>query len=102
MTGKEFNVILTKINWNFSLGIQKINNYILKIKKINRNSNDYTHIYGSKLSDVVRQHIKAQSAILDGEIIVLNKHTGQSEAFGANKSVAINQGETDLQLCCNK
>jgi len=37
---------------------------------------------------------------LDGEIIVLNKHTGQFEAFGANKSVALNQGESDLQLCC--
>ena len=66
-----------------------------------RNSNDYTHIYGPKLSDVVRSHIKAQSVILDGEIIVLNKHTAQMEAFGANKSVARTQGETDLQLCCN-
>lgn len=65
-----------------------------------RNSNDYTHIYGNKLSDVIRSHIKAQSAMLDGEIIVLNKHNGQIEPFGANKSVALNQSESDLQLCC--
>jgi len=48
----------------------------------------------------VRQHIKAQSAILDGEIVVVNKHNGIVEPFGANRSVALNQGESDLQLCC--
>ena len=65
-----------------------------------RNSNDYTHIYGNKLSEVVRRHIRAQSAILDGEVIVVNKYTGHFEAFGANKSVALNEGDSDLQLCC--
>lgn len=67
-----------------------------------RNANDYTHLYGPKLADVVRRCVKAQSAILDGEIIVINKHTDQLEPFGANKSVALNNSESDLQLCCNK
>lgn len=39
-----------------------------------RNSNDYTHVYGRKMSEIVRENIvKTHSGILDGEMVVVDK-----------------------------
>ena len=74
-----------------------------EIKFFSRNSNDYTHIYGPKLIPIVRANISAQAGILDGEVIVLNKHTGEAVAFGMNKTIAMEEDDEDgneYQLCC--
>lgn len=59
-----------------------------QIRFFTRNSNDYTHIYKEKMADIIRQCVSAHSAILDGEIVVVDKHTGESVRFGMNKTVA--------------
>eukprot|EP01017_Pseudomicrothorax_dubius_P032816 TRINITY_DN4334_c0_g1_i4.p1 TRINITY_DN4334_c0_g1~~TRINITY_DN4334_c0_g1_i4.p1 ORF type:complete len:672 (+),score=145.76 TRINITY_DN4334_c0_g1_i4:1902-3917(+) len=70
------------------------------LRFFSRNSNDYTNIYGKKLSEVVRENVSAMAAILDGEVIVVNKHTGEQVQFGMNKTVALeNSGDDTLQLC---
>jgi len=43
------------------------------LKFFSRNSNDYTHIYGPKLGQIVRDSLGAPAGILDGEIVVLEK-----------------------------
>lgn len=72
-----------------------------QIKFYSRNSNDYTHIYGPKMIEIIRENVSALSAILDGEIIVINKLTGEHVQFGMNKSVALeNSDDENLSLCC--
>lgn len=45
-----------------------------KIMFFSRNSNDYTHVYGRNMSEVIRNNIKrTHSCILDGEIIIIDK-----------------------------
>ncbi|CAD8171259.1 unnamed protein product [Paramecium octaurelia] len=65
------------------------------IRFFTRNSNDYTYLYKDKLGDIVRQSVQAQCAILDGEIIVVNKETGDNVRFGLNKTVALSKDVND-------
>ena len=71
------------------------------IKFFTRNSIDYTSIYGHKLSQTIKQNIRCESVILDGEIIVIEKDTGMAVPFGANKPTAQQQDEDSYpyQLC---
>jgi DNA ligase 4 len=46
------------------------------VKFFTRNSIDYTPIYGKKLGEILKKNLLCESAILDGEIIVIEKETG--------------------------
>jgi len=47
------------------------------LKFFSRNSKDYTHIYGPKMKDIIRKNLLAtHSAILDGEMIVVDRQSG--------------------------
>ncbi len=72
------------------------------LKFFSRNSNDYTHIYGPKLAQTVRDCLSAPAGILDGEIVVLEKKTWTTVQFGMNKTVALaeEEEEGEYQLCC--
>ena len=35
-----------------------------------RSGKDYTHLYGQSLGSVIRESVKAQALVLDGEIVV--------------------------------
>jgi len=71
------------------------------LKFFSRNSNDYTHIYGPKLGQIVRDSLGAPAGILDGEIVVLEKKTWTTVQFGMNKTVALaeEEEEGEYQLC---
>ena len=53
---------------------------------------------------IIRDAVKAESAILDGEIVVIDTDTGESVPFGMNKSVALDQdgdeANSNFKLCC--
>ena len=79
----------------------KILIFNLKIMLL-RNSKDVTHIYDKKITKLIRENVKAKSAILDGEIIVVDKTTGEAAPFGMNKTIA-QENETEdshFRLCC--
>lgn len=58
------------------------------------------------MEKIIRDAVKAESAILDGEIVVIDRDTGESVPFGMNKSVALDQDEDDnnspFKLCCKR
>lgn len=63
-----------------------------KLMFFSRNSNDYTHVYGRKMSDIVRNNIlRTHSCILDGEMIVVDKENSGPVQFGNNKTVAMDE-----------
>lgn len=66
-----------------------------------RNSNDYTHVYGKKMTEILRKNIvRTHSAILDGEMIVVNKDNNQPIQFGMNKAVALTDDhEGEMRIC---
>lgn len=71
-----------------------------QISFFTRNSNNYTHIYGPKMSQIVRDHVRARAAILDGEMIVVDTATRMSIPFGMNKPVALAENnDSTLRLC---
>lgn len=48
---------------------------------------------------MVNSHIGADECILDGEIIVIERHTLKMAAFGMNKMVALNKDTDEYRLC---
>ena len=68
----------------------------LAVKFFSRNGKDYTRIYGTALSDFIRDNVMAQAALLDGEVIVWDKVRKKAAPFGHNKSVAL-QDETSIE-----
>ena len=74
------------------------------VKFFSRNGKDYTRIYGTALSDYIRDNVIAQAALLDGEVIVWDKENNKIAPFGKNKPVAL-QDESAIdadhkyQLC---
>ncbi|EAR99063.1 ATP-dependent DNA ligase (macronuclear) [Tetrahymena thermophila SB210] len=65
-----------------------------------RNSNNYTNIY-ERMIEHVRRSLKdaVHSCILDGEMVVVNKITGQRVQFGLNKTVAMEREDDELCIC---
>ena len=55
------------------------------IKYFTRNSNNYTRIYGPKMSNYIKENIDAQAVILDGEMVVWDNEKQQMAPFGMNK-----------------
>ena len=47
---------------------------------------------------LLKNKIKCDSCILDGEIIVIEKSTNKIMPFGMNKAVALGQ-DADMELC---
>lgn len=66
-----------------------------------RNGIDYTSIYGPKMAKHIRDNLtQTHSAILDGEIIVVDRLTGLPLQFGQNKPTALDTEENqETQLC---
>lgn len=58
------------------------------IKFFSRNGHNVTAIYGPSMSPQIIKSISATAAILDGEIVVYDRHIGQMAPFGLNKEVA--------------
>lgn len=52
------------------------------VKFFSRNSHNYTHIYGPKMSRVVLENINAKACILDGEMVVYDFFNKSYLAFG--------------------
>ena len=59
------------------------------VKFFSRNGIDYTYLYGPKLSHLIISCVNADSAILDGEIVVWDKTNQKYAPFGENKTVAL-------------
>ncbi|EGR30594.1 hypothetical protein IMG5_128250, partial [Ichthyophthirius multifiliis] len=71
-----------------------------EIRFFTRNSHNYTNIY-HKMCVIVRHGISQEinECILDGEMVVLEKESGQSVQFGMNKVVALSNEDTDFCIC---
>eukprot|EP01022_Parablepharisma_sp_SALTPOND_P011968 TRINITY_DN15277_c0_g1_i1.p1 TRINITY_DN15277_c0_g1~~TRINITY_DN15277_c0_g1_i1.p1 ORF type:complete len:732 (-),score=68.46 TRINITY_DN15277_c0_g1_i1:510-2705(-) len=71
------------------------------VKFFSRNSLNYTHIYGPKMTRIVRDNVNCRACILDGEMVVWDSKTNSIVPFGQNKTVA--QAEDTVidgkQLC---
>lgn len=80
------------------------------IRLFSRNCHEVTDIYAPALSASLRESIKAKAAILDGEVVVVDRLTHKPQAFGLNKQVALEEASENgnaessnarrLQLCC--
>ncbi len=55
------------------------------VKFFTRNSNNYTRIYGPKMSNYIKENIDAQAVILDGEMVVWDTENNRVAPFGMNK-----------------
>lgn len=71
-----------------------------EVKLFTRNGIDYTDLYGPKLSKLLISCVNAQSAILDGEIVVWDKKSQKFAPFGLNKAVALEKEDYgDYDIC---
>ena len=70
------------------------------IKMFSRNCFEATSLYLPHLDNVIRTCIKADSAILDGEMIVVKKENFEPVPFGQNRAVAQSLDHKEFQLCC--
>ena len=61
----------------------------MAVRLFSRNGNDYTKLYGGALADYIRENVIAQAALLDGEVVVWDKHLDKPAPFGHNKPVAL-------------
>ena len=68
------------------------------VKFFSRNSNNYTHIYGPKMSSFILKNVEAQAAVLDGEMVVWDNFKKQMAPFGMNKNVAKQDPEEGDQI----
>jgi DNA ligase-1 len=59
-----------------------------EIKFFSRNCFDATDLYLPHFKSLIKNNIRAESAILDGEMIVVDKFTFESMEFGKNRIVA--------------
>ena len=59
------------------------------VKFFSRNGIDYTYLYAPKLSHLIVSCVNADSAILDGEIVVWDKKEQKYAPFGETKTVAL-------------
>jgi len=75
------------------------------VKFFTRNSNNYTRIYGPKISQHIKDNVDAQACILDGEMVVWDNEKKQVAPFGLNQKVATRDsnddqdGNSHLQIC---
>ena len=69
-----------------------------QVKFFTRNGIDYTTLYGQKLSHLIVSCVNAKCAILDGEVVVWDKKEQKYTPFGANKTVALEKGESNQVL----
>lgn len=61
-----------------------------KVKLFSRNGVDYNHIYEDFIT-YFQSSVQADSCILDGEMIVIDKDTHKMMHFGLNKAVALSK-----------
>lgn len=61
----------------------------LAVMFYSRGGKDYSRIYGQKLAGFIRDNVKAQAAVLDGEVIVWDTRLNKAAPFGKNKQVAL-------------
>ena len=81
------------------------------IRMFSRNCHEVTDLYGPALTEYLRDSLKAKAAILDGEVVVIDKHTLRAVPFGKNKQVAMEEAKfhmsqqatnsSQYQLCCS-
>lgn len=81
------------------------------MRMFSRNCHDVTEIYGQALNEVIRKSVNAKAAILDGEVVVVDKQSFKPAPFGKNKQVALEESRrfvderaeptSSFQLCCN-
>ena len=65
-----------------------------------RNNHDVSEVYGRHLEPLLRSCVSAKAAVLDGEVVVVDRVTGRCVEFGKNKSVAHSENHEKYQLCC--
>jgi DNA ligase-4 len=104
---KQINTILdkTKVILETKFDGERIQVHIKEdvIKFFSRNSHNYTHIYGPKMSDIIKDNINAKSVILDGEMVVYDTTTQKTLPFGQNKTIALSEEkEVDGKHLCYK
>lgn len=54
-----------------------------------RSGKDYTHLYGQGLASVIRENVRGQALVLDGEIVVWDNKLAKIAPFGMNKTIAL-------------
>ena len=59
------------------------------IRLFSRNSIDTTRIYGEAMVPLLREHVRAERVILDGELLVWDSLSGHFEPFGKLKTTAL-------------
>lgn len=88
--------VIVETKWDGERIQCHLNNKVVKF--FSRNGIDYTYLYGPKLSHLIISCVNAQSAILDGEIVVWDKNEQKYAPFGDNKTVALSQDENNKVL----
>ena len=68
-----------------------------KVQLMTRNGKDYTMHYSAQLGPALLQSLRAQAAILDGEVI--SCEGGKVIAFGSNRTIAKNTDPSKGHLC---
>lgn len=70
-----------------------------EVKFFTRNGIDYSYLYGPKLGNIILNSVNANSAILDGEIVVWDKKNMRCAPFGENKTIA-KEEDSEKDLFC--
>eukprot|EP01064_Diplonema_japonicum_P029596 TRINITY_DN4833_c0_g1_i1.p1 TRINITY_DN4833_c0_g1~~TRINITY_DN4833_c0_g1_i1.p1 ORF type:complete len:974 (+),score=264.38 TRINITY_DN4833_c0_g1_i1:1957-4878(+) len=64
-----------------------------------RNTKDYTDVYGPKFEQPIKDCMKCDNCILDGEFLVYDNTLKGFKAFGTNKTFALGNSTNDEQFC---
>lgn len=88
-------IITNSINNNDSEALQKNFN----ITYYTRNSKDYTSIYSKKFNQIIIEHVKSHSCILDGEMMIWNNELGAFKEFRNNRTFSLSDDVTKEQFC---
>eukprot|EP01059_Diplonema_ambulator_P001509 TRINITY_DN11275_c1_g1_i1.p1 TRINITY_DN11275_c1_g1~~TRINITY_DN11275_c1_g1_i1.p1 ORF type:complete len:982 (+),score=313.80 TRINITY_DN11275_c1_g1_i1:41-2947(+) len=64
-----------------------------------RNTKDYSDVYGPKFAKPIKECMKCDNCILDGEFLVWDNALKGFKAFGTNKTFALGNSNGDEQFC---
>jgi DNA ligase-4 len=88
------------IEWKFDGERMLVHKKGNQVKFFTRNGNDYTSKYGDALKDLVLSHVRAEEAILDGEVLVWDDGRKAFTKFGSNVTMAKAQREGTSDGTC--
>eukprot|EP00946_MAST-07B_sp_MAST-7B-sp1_P003479 g3479.t1 len=88
------------IEWKFDGERMLVHKKGEQVRLFTRNGNDYTEKYGKGLSSLICSHVRADDAILDGEVLTWDDGRKAFTKFGSNVSTAKAQRENTSDGTC--